>query len=174
MVKTNTRKSKEPPMAGTDRIMQKLRLSKGMSINRAIVQSSEYIDSQSDPLKASNAIIQTLEVPLMYVTEPTQAKVLALASIEQLLVMDQFDPNKAAEIATFKFERLRKKMPYAVKGVTISKSRKGAKRDVARQIYLENKGVDEKEIIALVAKELEVSLQNAYTYIYLIKKDLKT
>ena len=85
-----------------------------------------------------------------------------------------FDPSKAEEIAITKFERILKRMPYAVKGTAVSKARKGSKRDVARQIYLENRGKDEKEVIAIVAKEMEVTLQNAYTYIYLVKKDLKS
>ena len=161
-------------MIATEKLMSKLNLSKGMSVNRAIVQSSDYIDNQSDPLKASNSIMKSLGMPQYEFVEPTQAKVMALASIEQLLVMDEFDPSKADEIATAKFERLRAKMPYAVKGTIVSKSRKGAKRDVARQIYLENKGKDDKEIIALVAREMEITPQNAYTYIYLIKKDLKS
>lgn len=160
-------------MLATDKLMSKLNLSKGMSVNRAIVQSSEYIDSQSDPLKASNTIMKNLGMPQFEFVEPTQAKVMALASIEQLLVMDEFDPEKANEIATSKFERLRNKMPYAVKGTVVSKSRKGAKRDVAKQIYLENKGKSDKDIIAIVAKEMNITLQNAYTYIYLVKKDLK-
>ena len=160
-------------MAGTDKIMKRFDLKKGMSINRAIVYSSDYIDKQSDPHKFCNAVLQTLEVPVPYIAEPSQAKVMALASIEQLLVMETFDPSKAAEIATMKFERILKKMPYAVKGTVLTKTRRGAKRDVARQIYLENKDQDEKAIIALVAKELDITPQNAYTYIYLVKKSLK-
>ncbi len=161
-------------MIATDKLMTRLDLSKGMSVNRAIVQTSEYIDSQSDPLKVSNSILKTLGMVGYSYTEPSQAKIMALASIEQVLVMDVFDPSKAEEIAITKFERILKRMPYAVKGTAVSKARKGSKRDVARQIYLENRGKDEKEVIAIVAKEMEVTLQNAYTYIYLVKKDLKS
>lgn len=170
---TRKPKQREPEMANTDRILSKFSLQKGMSINRAIIHSSEYIDKQPNPLKACNAIVQTLELPLPYIEELSQAKIVALATIEQLLVQDQFDPVKAAEVATIKFERIRKKMPYAVKGGELVRARRGAKRDVARQIYLENKGMDEKEIIEIVRKTLDISPQNAYTYIYLVKKSLK-
>lgn len=172
-MKTSTRKTKEPQLPGPDRIMLKFDLKKGMSINRAIVFCSSYLDSQPDPTKASNAVVQTLEIPAPFFKEPSQAKIMALAAIEQLLLMDVFDPVEAGEIANAKFQSIQKKMPYAVKGEAISKSRRGAKRDVALQIYLENKGVDEKIIIAQVAKELDISPQNAYTYIYLVKKSLK-
>jgi hypothetical protein len=48
-----------------------------------------------------------------------------------------------------------------------------SKRSIAQEIYLQNKDKGEKVIIELVQKELNVTKQNAYTYIYLVKKDLK-
>ena len=175
MVATAKRKSKavDSQLTGIEKIFDKLSLKKGMSINRAIVYCSEYIDGQTNPLKVANAIIQTLEVPLPYISEPTQAKILALATIEQALVQDTFDPEKAADIATDKFNRIHKRMPYAVKGQALTKSKRGGKRDVARQIYLENKGLDDKDIIKLVQEALDISPQNAYTYVYLVIKSLK-
>jgi hypothetical protein len=174
-MKNTSLKSKESAMTGTERILTKVGLTRGMSVNAAIVRSSEFIDTQTDPLKFSNAVLQALDIPIPYISEPNQAKTLALAAIEQLVIMEVFDPSKTAEIAISKYEKIKKKMPYAFGegAVVISTARRGAKRDVARQIYLESKGMDEKDIIALVAKELDISPQNAYTYIYLIKKSLK-
>ena len=155
-------------------IMDKLDLKKGMSINRAIVSVSEIIDNQHDPGKFSNGIIQKLSVPLGYVSDEGQAKILALAVVEQLLAANPFDPDMAAEVATGKLAKLNKKLPFLFKTklVTVVKKR-GGKRDVAAKIYMDNKHLSNKEVIAMIAQELDVTLQNAYTYLYLVKKSLK-
>lgn len=166
-------KKETDTLSSTDKILQTLNLSKGMSINRAIVQASEYIDNQPNPLRFSNAIVQTLEVPLSYISDLDEAKVVALATVEQLLTMDTFEPDAAADAIALKLERIRKKMPFAFRTETVVTKKRGGKRDQARQIYVANKDLPTKEIIAIVAKELEVTLQNAYTYVYLVKKSLK-
>lgn len=176
MVSTKNQKSKKQvvEISGPDQVLKKLSLSRGMSVNRAIVSTSEFIDAQPNPEKFANAIIHTLQLPINYVSEMNQAKTLALAAVEKLILTDGFDPDATAEYAVNKLNVIMKKMPYAFSSTAVvSKKRRGAKRDVARQIYTENKGMDEKEIIKLVAKELDISIQNAYTYIYLIKKSIK-
>lgn len=155
-------------------IMDKLDLKKGMSVNRAIVNVSELIDNQHDPGKFSNGIIQKLSVPLGYVSDVSQAKILALAVVEQLIVSNPFDPDTAADIAATKLAKLNKKLPFLFKEKLITApKKKGSKRDAACKIFMDNKHLSNKEVIALIAKELDVTLQNAYTYVYLIKKDLK-
>jgi len=49
---------------------------------------------------------------------------------------------------------------------------RGSKREVVKQIYLANKDKAQKDIVPLVIEALGVSKYNAYTYIYLVRKDL--
>lgn len=153
-------------------ILNKLDLVKGMSINRAIVRSSEFIDNQNDPEKFANGLIQNLNVPIPY-AEFGQAKILALAVIEQLLTMKEFDPDQAAEIAVDKLDKISKKFPFLFKKPVVVVKKKGSKREIASRIYTQNKDLDSKAIVALIAKELDVTMQNAYTYLYNVKKALK-
>lgn len=161
-------------LPGDQQVLNKLNLTRGMSVNRAIVYASEFIDNQPNPHKFSNAIVQTLKVPLSYASDPGEAKILALATIEQLVSTDEFVPTKVAKIAAEKFQKIAGKLPFLFnKPVEVNTNKRGAKRDVARQIYMENKDLDNKAVIKLIAKELEVTEQNAYTYLYLVKKSLK-
>ena len=176
---TKIRKSNiEDTMTPVQKVMKRLDLSKGMSINRAIIRTRDYLDNQSNPTKAANAILHTLEVPVPYIEQPSKANVFALASVEQVLMQDIFDPISTSKIIELKFNSIRSKMPFCFKDgesteEVVSQGKKGAKRAVANQIYSENKHKDDKEVIALIAEALEVSSQNAYTYLYLIKKSLK-
>jgi len=52
------------------------------------------------------------------------------------------------------------------------KGKKGAKRAIAAQIYMENKDKPNKDIVFLVAEALGVTMANAYTYVYIVKKEL--
>jgi hypothetical protein len=154
-------------------LFKKLDLTKGMSISRAVFQTSDYIDNQIDPIKFANSLIQDLKVPLQYITDNEQVKILALAVVEQLLIMDKFDPDQAAELAVAKLGKISKRLPFLFnKPVVEVVKKKGIKRDIATQIYLKNKDLDTKSIVSLIAKELDVTTQNAYTYLYLIKKSL--
>lgn len=155
-------------------ILDRFDLTKGMSINLAVLQTREYIENQVDPTRFANSIIHNLKVPLEYNTDTEQVKILALAVVEQLLVMEKFDPEQAAELAVAKLTKISKKMPFLFnKPIVEVVKKKGAKRDVATQVYLKNKDLDTKSIVSLIAKELDVTTQNAYTYLYLIKKSLK-
>lgn len=53
-----------------------------------------------------------------------------------------------------------------------SGERKGSKRAIATEIYLANKDKPLKELASLIATEMDVSMANARTYIYNVKKAL--
>lgn len=176
MSQRKVRMSKVSEVVETDQeyIMRKLDIKKGMSINRAIVNVSAMIDDQHDPGRFANGIIQRLNVPLSFTPDINQSKILALAVVEQLLTTDTFDPASAADIAVEKLRKMSKKLPFLFKTPLIDAPKKrGSKRDAATKLYLDNKHLPSKEIISIITNELDVSPQNAYTYVYLIKKSLK-
>lgn len=165
--------TKTKPANEQEYILTKMDLVKGMGINRAIVQASEFIDNQADPERFANGIIQSLKVPLQYNADMGQAKILALAVVEQLVTKDVFDPELAAEYAVGKLDKISKKFPFLFKKPITVVQKKGSKRDIASKIYTDNRNLDTKSIVALIAKELDVTTQNAYTYLYNVKKMLK-
>lgn len=162
-------------MSVNNEILSKLNIKQGTIDTIAIQAVREYLDKQSSPLKAANAIIA--KVGISPVSNRKKAYVFAMTTVEQALhnmtpdiesiikksneriqkITDMLGPS-AFKISDEKEQELLKKGP--------------SKRSIARDIYLGNKDKGEKAIIDLVVKALDVSKQNAYTYIYLVKKDL--
>lgn len=160
-------------------ILTKLKIKHGTIDTVAIQAVREYLDSQSSPLKAANAIIA--KVGISPIENRKKAYVFAMTTVEQALHNKDMNPNIEAIIkkSNERIERITDLLgPSAFKMDDTSASdeanRKGpSKRSVARDIYLQNKDKGEKVVIDLVQKELGVTKQNAYTYVYLVKKDLK-
>ena len=164
-------------MSVSEEILSKLKISKGTSDGRAIQAVRDYLDSQPNPLKAANAIIN--KVGIKPIDNRKKAYVFAMTTVEQSLHTMTPDIETIIKKSN---ERIEKITDLLGPGAFIvhensnddAMSRKGpSKRSIAQEIYLQNKDKGEKYIIELVQKELEVTKQNAYTYIYLVKKDLK-
>jgi len=158
-------------------LLNKLDIDRKSSVNRAIYRTREYLDGQPDPLKTANSLMGKFKIPP--VDNVKKAYVFVMTAVEQSMnndipsiqaIMDKANSriNRITDIigpAAFvveKEENSNKSAPG---------SRKGSKRDVAKTLYIENKASkSDKEIIAMIAEELEVTLQNAYTYLYNVKK----
>ena len=164
-------------MNAADELLKKLEMSRGISVNRAIMRTREYLDNQANPLKAANYIITKFNIPPL--DNVKKAYVFAMTAVEQSLNSDTPSIETIMDKANKRISRITDIIgPSAFvveKEVNENKStpgsRKGSKREVAKSLYLENKdSKTDKEIIALISAELEVTTQNAYTYLYNVKK----
>jgi hypothetical protein len=163
-------------MSVNSEILSKLKIKPGTSDVAAIQVVREYLDSQSSPLKAANAIIA--KVGINPIDNRKIAYVFAMTTVEQAL--HNMNPNIEAIIkkSNERIERITDLIgPSYFKvseqeGEDTSLKKGPSKRSVARDIYLEHKDKGEKAVIEMVQKELGITKQNAYTYIYLVKKDL--
>jgi hypothetical protein len=157
-------------------IISKLKLSRGMSMTVAIQNTREYLDSHPDSLKAANAI--TGKFGIQPINNKKKAYVFAMTAVEQSL--NNMNPTIEAIIqkSNERITRITDMIgPHAFVDLDqqksdTSSSPKGSKREVARAIYLEHKDKGDKRVIELVQEALGVTKQNAYTYVYLVKKDL--
>lgn len=157
-------------------ILTHLKIKKGTSDTIAIQAVREYLDRQSSPLKAANAIIS--KVGIKPIDNRKKAYVFAMTTVEHAL--HNMTPNIESIInkSNERIERITDMIgpsAFIMRDENENKelSKKGpSKRSIAMEIYLQNKDKGEKFIIDLVQKELQVTKQNAYTYIYLVKKDL--
>lgn len=160
-----------------DELLKKIDLARGGSINRAIQRTREYLDGQPNPLKTSNSITSKFNIP------PTdnvkKAYVFVMTAVEHSLESDAPDIQAIMDKANARIKRITDIVgPNAFvvekeqnENKAAAGSRKGSKREVAKSIYLEFKeSLTDKEIIAKISTELDVTTQNAYTYLYNVKK----
>ena len=159
-----------------DNILAKLDVKRGMSVVRAIQNTRSYIDSQSDPQKAANSLLLKLGVEVPFINDLDKARIFAMTTVEQAVKNNSINPEQVVASAEQKFDSLSKQSMFAKPAsVTIGdkpKGKKGAKRAIAAQIYMENKDKPNKDIVFLVAEALGVTMANAYTYVYIVKKEL--
>lgn len=163
-------------MAISSDILKKLKIKESTCTIRAVQAVREYLDSQPDPHKAANALIGKFGI--QPVDNRKKAYVFAMTSIEQNLISTpkiESIISKANERISAITDMLGSGafVDYTnVNGNTTSGDKKGNKRKLATELYNEHKDKGDKFIISLLQKELDISKQNAYTYVYLIKKDI--
>jgi len=157
-------------------ILKKLNIKEDTCTLRVVQAVREYLDSQPDPHKAANALIGKFGIEP--IDNRKKAYVFAMTSIEQNLTSSP----KIDKIIAKANERINNItdmlgsgafVDYTnVNGTTTSGDKKGNKRKYATELYNEHKDKGDKFVISLLQKELDISKQNAYTYVYLIKKDI--
>lgn len=159
-------------------VLSKLKILPNTIPTRAVQQVREYLDSHPNPLKAANAILNKYGVPPL--DNCKKAYVFAMTSVEQSLNNNVPKIESIINKANERIERITDILGSGaftdytnVNSETSSPDRKGGKRKIAMDLYLEHKDKGDKFVIELIQKELQVTKQNAYTYVYLVKKDLK-
>jgi hypothetical protein len=171
-----------------EQVLKNLDLVQGGSIGRAMQLVGDEMEKSADPLSYANSIITKLGGNEQF-DQPT-ARLMAKALVEQAMVQDVYNAVKALEIANEKVERVKAEMPYLfvqpVEGVKVIEkvidmvkikqprgkgNKKGSKRVVAAEIYDRLIGNGLEAVYDEIQKALNVSKTNAYTYVYLIKKD---
>lgn len=170
-------------MNAAKEVISKLKLEVGMSPIRAIQKTREYLDRQPDQLKAANDII--VKFGLAPETNRKRAYVFAMTAVDQIINQGNTDKELLLEKSTTRIDSLTSLVgpgAFAVEdqagtttvdGVVKPKGKKGSKRMVARELYLEFKSQGDEFVIQKIVEALEVTKQNAYTYVYLVKKDLE-
>lgn len=153
--------------------LNKLGLKPGMSVTRAITSIGMSIDDSSDPLKAANKIIISLGAKP--VSNAAVANVLAKALVEQAVVNGAaYDADKAIVIATEKYNKIMRTMPYVFAtdesgNPTSGKKGKATndKKTAALEIYNRESGkkLTNTAIAEIIAKELDITLANAQYYV---------
>lgn len=163
-------------MTDMNKILAKLDVKPGMSVSRAIQNTRSYIDNQSDPQKAANGLLMKLGVDVPFINDLDKARIFAMTTVEQAVKTNNINPEQVIAKAEQSFDTLSKQSMFAKPAsVTVGekpKGKKGAKRAIAAQIYMENKDKPNKDIVFLVAEALGVTMANAYTYVYIVKKEL--
>jgi hypothetical protein len=159
-------------------VLNKLGLTPGMSVSRAITKVGMDISESSDQLQAANKIISSLGSKP--VANTIAANIIAKALIEQAVIFgEQYTPTVATEIAAAKLKKIEKTMPYVFAGTdeakpdaqgNVSRPRKAApvvndKKERARVIFEREKGKELGTIAKLIAVELEITYANAYYYV---------
>lgn len=159
-------------------VLTKLKIQPTAGPCRAVQQVREYLDSHPNPLKAANAILNKYGIPPL--DNCKRAYVFAMTSVEQSLNNNVPKIESIINKANERIDRITDMLGSGaftdytnVNSETSTPDRKGGKRKIARDLYLEHKDKGDKFVIDLIQKELEITKQNAYTYVYLVKKDLK-
>lgn len=164
-------------MNPANEILTKLDIQRNMSEVRAIQQARNYLDSHANPLRAANHIVQKFNIPP--IDNVKKAYVFAMTAVEQSLKSENPNIQAIMDRANARIDRLTDILGAGAFVVhkednpnkAAPGARKGSKREVAKSVYLENKETkSDKEIIELISQELEVTAQNAYTYLYNVKK----
>lgn len=144
---------------------------KTSSVGGAIKQIGDVIDDSRDPLSLSNSIINQLGGIDQY--DLVSAKILAKALIEQAMVQDPYDSDKATKAAEGKLEKIRKDMPYvfakpeeeSASAPTAKQSAIVDKKARAQEIFNANKTLTNGEIAKLIQDDLKITYANAYYYV---------
>lgn len=159
-----------------DKVLAKLDVKRGMSVTRAIQNTRAYIDSQSDPQKVANGLLMKLGVEVPFIDNLDTARIFVMSTVEQAVTQNLVNPEQVIAKAEKSVEKLSQSgllsKPASVTVNGKPKGKKGAKRAIAAQIYMENKDKPNKDIVFLVAEALGVTMANAYTYVYIVKKEL--
>lgn len=154
-------------------VLGKMGLRPGMSVTRAITAVGMKINDSTDQLKAANKIIISLGAKP--VSNAAMADVIAKALVEQAVVNgESYDPEKAIIIATEKFNKIMRTMPYVFatdsQGNPTSSGKGNVtndKKTQALEIFNREsgKGLTNTTIAQIIAEELEITLSNAQYYV---------
>lgn len=162
-------------MNPANEVITKLKVDEKMSPTVVVQTVREYLDGQPNSLKAANAIINKFGIKP--IDNKKKAYVFAMTAVEHSL--KNMNPSIEAIIqrSNERIERITDMIGPGAFTDYESKpqddtNKKGSKREIAREIYLEHKDKGDKQVIALVQEALGITKQNAYTYVYLVKKDL--
>lgn len=157
-------------------VLSKLDINSKTGLSRAIQNTRSYIDNQSDPQKAANGLLLKLGVEVPFINDLDKVRIFAMTTVEQAVTQNTVNPQAVIEKSEQRFDKLQKEGMFAKPQAIVidgkPKGKKGAKRAVAAQIYMENKDKPNKDIVFLVAEALGVTMANAYTYVYIVKKEL--
>lgn len=144
---------------------------------RAVQLVREKVENSSDPLNAANSIIKMFGcVPIDSSNQAAliKAQAVILAAQKAAIAGKNVDEQELNAIGDSKVKDIMDTLPPPTTQSPEAKphSKKGAKRERAIELYKANSDKPIKTIAITLAEEMNVSLANAYTYIYNVRKML--
>lgn len=158
-------------------LMKRLHIKRDMSLTSIIRTTREYLENQTNPVRACNAILFKLGVHQQFKSEPRKARVYAFTAIEQsLLAGEDFDPTSVADIANKRLDKISLLLGPDVEVVmdnpTTSAPKPKSKKDMVVDIFVKNKDKPTAELVKIIVDKLKVEKQSAYSLLYAARKSM--
>lgn len=156
-------------------LMKKLHITADMSPSRIIMKAREYLEKQTNPIRACNAILFKLGVHKQFTDEPRRARVYAFTAIEESMKMGtNFDPTTVSTIAEKRLYNIQRMMgrdaEIVVQDTEVPKPK--SKKDKVVDIYVKNKDKPTAELIKLIVDKVGVEKQSAYSLLHSARKTM--
>lgn len=181
-------------MLNTEQVLIRLNIDP-QSVIRAVQQVRQLIEGSKNPLGAAKAMFDNLtrDTPFTY-TDANEARMIVARLVQDAIKLgEQYDPDDALRRAAQWIANYRVTDPWAfakpdnstvitetvtrhdvaVEVKEDGKLKKGGKQMLAQALYAKNPGLDNKALIQLFMKELDMSEAGARTYVYNCKKAAK-
>lgn len=142
---------------------------------RAVQAVREKIEKSVDPLGTANSIITMFGCKPIDNNQAAliKAQAVILAAQKAAIAGTSVDENELDAIGESKVKDIMSNVTTATATETTKpRSKKGAKRERAVELYKANADKPIKTIAVTIADEMNVSLANAYTYVYNVRKML--
>jgi hypothetical protein len=175
-------------MLNTEQVLTRLHID-FTSRSRAVQQVRELIESAPNPLAAASSIFRELTPPNteFAFVDANEARMTVAYLIQDAITLgEQYDPEGALLKAAQRIAIAKETRPWAfVKDVVSSteavsalsvelkangKIKKGGKRILAAQLYETHKALDNKALLEIFMKELDMGIAGARTYLYSLRK----
>lgn len=172
----------------TDTVLTRLNLDPN-SRTVAVQQVREMCEKSSNPIGVAEHILKNLTAGVTFnLTDANEARMLAAHLVQDAIILgDRYDPTEALQKAALKIAKRKLSDPWLFvkdeateerQGVQVEvkpdgKLKKGSKQILAAQLYEKHKGLDNKALVALFEKELDMSTAGARTYVYNCRKASK-
>ena len=169
----------------TEQVLSRLKID-FTSRTVAVQQVREMCEASSNPISVAEHILQNLTAGVAFnLTDADEARMLAAHLVQDAILLgDRYDPTDALQKASEKIATRKVSDPWlfvkdeptqSQTGMQVaskcdSKPKKGSKQILAAQLYETHKALDNKALIAIFEKELDMSLEGARTYLYTARK----
>lgn len=140
---------------------------------RAVQAVREKIEGSADPLGAANSIITMFGCKPIDNNQAAliKAQAVILAAQKAAIAGSSVEESELDAIGDSKVKDIMNEIPTAPVTTEAKRSgKKGAKRERAVELYKANADQPIKTIAITIADEMGVSLANAYTYVYNVRK----
>jgi len=153
-------------------IFNKIGINNAMSKTVMIQTARAYIDNQSNPVRACNAILLKLGVPVQFNAEMRKSRVYALTALDEATTQGvNFDPKSVLSIAEKRLEKLNTILGKDI-SVQEEKEVSTSKSSIAREIYASMSDKKTGDIVREISERLNIEKQSAYGYYYSAKRAL--
>lgn len=163
-----------------DQILKTFKLGSETSFVRAVQRVREHLDDQPNPLKFANNFLKQANLPFignqkkayLYVMTAVEHAMLNRVNIEEIMNRANQRIDHITNIigpGAFYVEEEYNTEKEAI----VTKGKHGSKSARVKELFEQyNNKITELELIDKIQEELEITKNNAYTYLYNLKKKL--